>query len=179
MHLHGAFYIWEKKMKYCLAFLSVFFLNFGFAQNLPPQITITNLEQDLANEQIVITYNLSDNEDDLCDIFIAVSNNEGVTHALEPMASGDIGNGIQSGNDYQIRISDGLFANGPKISIQLCAEDNQSYNIEEMVAMADSNRLRSQLEFFQGIRHRTTGIEHLEATIDSIGNAFELSLIHI
>ena len=160
-------------MKILLTNIAILFVSLGFAQNLPPQITITNLDHDLANEQIVITYDLLDAENDLCDVFIAISDNEGVTHGLEPMATGDINNDIEPNTGLEIRISDGVFFGSNSKSIQLCAKDDSSYNIEELVAMVDSNRLRSQLEFFQGIRHRTTGAVHLEAIIDSIGNAFE------
>ncbi len=160
-------------MKILLTQIALFSFTMGFSQNFPPQISITNLVHDVANEEIVISYDLLDEEDDLCDVYISISDNDGVTHGREPMATGDINNDIAPQVGLEITIPDGVFFGSNTKSIQLCAKDDSSYDIGEMVALVDSNSLRSQLEFFQGIRHRNTGAVHLEAIIDSIGNAFE------
>ncbi len=142
-----------------------------FSQNQIPDVEIVNVDNDLNNNELTVTYNLFDAENDECSIVVFLSENGGVTFPWEVMATGDQGSGIPPGMNKVVKFNYGeQMAN---LAVKILAMDGGSFDIEEIISKIDSNELKNQLSFFQGIRHRVTGAEHLEATKDSIENAFE------
>ncbi len=60
---------------------------------------------------------------------------------------------------------------GP-FTLRLVAFDHQPFPYQDLVNEVDSNRLRNDLTFVQGIRHRTGGPAHLAETQDTLRNCF-------
>jgi len=157
------------KQAFLLSILALPF--FLFSQNQIPDVEILNVDNDLINNELTVTYNLADAENDDCEIIIYLSGNGGVTFPIEANASGDQGPGIQPGTNKVVKLNynDAM----TNLAVKVLAIDGGPIDIEEIISKVDSNELRNQLEFFEGIRHRSTGVDHLEATKDSIENAFE------
>lgn len=143
--------------------------------NQAPVITAMSIETDWANNTLTITYDVSDTENDPLEITVAFSN-DGGTHynitALVPL-SGDAGFPIPPGNGRTITCDISTLANIPAdFTVRLVADDKQPFDLQQLVDEVDSMRLRDNLEFVEGIRHRSTGLAHLNEVRDSIGNHF-------
>lgn len=52
------------------------------------------------------------------------------------------------------------------------ASDNQVVSIDDMVSQVDSNQLKTNLGFIEGVRHYNTGLAHLNEVRDSIEARF-------
>ena len=161
-------------MKICLSFFFLTFPFFLFSQNEIPDVEILSIDNNMTNSELTVVYNLSDKENDACNVVLYISTNDGVTFPLEANATGDQGAGILPGSNKEIKWQyPQNFNPSGGLGVKVVADDGGTFDIAEIVAKVDSNELRSQLEFFQGIRHRGTGAVHLEATKDSIENSFE------
>lgn len=149
------------------------------AGNDPPEVTNVLAIVDIGNEFVLFSYDLLDAEQDEIEITLKVSSDSGQTHTV-PVDSveGDIGYPITPGKGKQIiwyydpeTISfdeesvDGFIA-------KIIADDLQEVDIQELVDEVDSLNLRNDLTFIEGIRHRTAGFAHLEATKDFIEERF-------
>ncbi len=145
----------------------------AIAQNEPPQITNLTVIDNGSNS-LTFTYDLSDMEGDDVEISLVASDNNG-QHFLIPAngASGDIGFPTTPGNGKSIEwnYTNQITLDG-NYRFRLVADDRQ-VDIPAIVAAVDSNLLRTDLEFVEGIRHRTTGAQHLDETIDLMLNRFE------
>ncbi len=144
------------------------------AQNQAPVISNLTPTPNWINLTLDISYEVADNENDPLEITLQFSDNGGKTYALTSSIpiTGDIGFPIQPGlRNIQCDLS-AISNIAAPFSIRLVADDKQSFDIQALVNEVDSNRLRSNLEFVEGIRHRTAGAAHLEATRDSIKNLF-------
>ncbi len=161
----------KKILANSLAILAPFTL---LAQNFPPEITSLNLSPDWANLSLAISYEVADNEGDPLEITLQFSDNGGKTYALSGQipATGDVGFPVQPGA-RNITCDLSAIANiAAPISVRLVVDDKQSFDIQALVNEVDSNRLRSNLEYLEGIRHRTAGATQLAAARDSIKNLF-------
>jgi len=142
-----------------------------FAQNQAPQITNYNLS--VAGSVLTIQYDLFDLENDEVFISFHVKNNEEITYSINTSnATGDL-NWITPGTGKSIEwdFSDELPYSGD-YTIKLVAEDTIEIDIQSIVNQVDSNNLKSDLEFIEGIRHRNTGPVHLQETRDFIEQRF-------
>lgn len=166
---------YSMKKIFALCCLFAFASMAASGQNQTPEISHLSVTPDWANLTLDVTYEVMDNENDPLEITLQFSDNGGKTYALTnfiPM-TGDIGFPIQPGlRNVQCDLA--LVANiAAPFSVRIIADDKQPFDIQALVNEVDSNRLRSNLEFVEGIRHRTTGAVHLEATRDSIKNLFQ------
>lgn len=145
------------------------------ATNTAPLVSIQTATVDETAQTVTITYNLGDAESQLCDVWLKISNDGGAFFETIPASelSNDIGAGIAPGNnktilwDYSSHTGN-IFAT----KIKLIASDNQVVSIDDMVSQVDSNQLKTNLGFIEGVRHYNTGLAHLNEVRDSIEARF-------
>ena len=155
-----------------------FFSLFGFAltlraQNQAPVLSNLSASTDWAALSLTLTFDVSDAENDAVDIQVQLSNNGGDTYQLNFPASGDLGFPVTPGPGKTVTMDLSSLSGmtGP-FTLRVVADDQQPFDYQSLVNAVDSNRLRSDLEFVQGIRHRTSGPAHLAETQDSLRNCF-------
>lgn len=155
-------------MKRLIILLFIFITSSVFAQT-PPTIEIKSWE--LIGSNLFIKYTLKDKENDPCKIELrAYSKSLGGYKTISTnSASGDIGNNISTG-DREINFP--LPANSGSYTIDIIADDGQLVNIADLVKQVDKDKIKSDLIWLQGIRHRTAGITHLQETKDSLIHLF-------
>lgn len=148
-----------------------------FAQttNHPPVVSNLNATADWTNNTLTLTYDANDAENDLLEVSVGFSPDNGRTY-LPPSqvtVSGDAGFPVTPGTGRTITCDisavEGLSAT---FTVRLVADDKQPFDIQQLVNEVDSNRLRTDLEFVEGIRHRNTGLAHLGEVRDSIADHF-------
>jgi hypothetical protein len=142
-----------------------------FAQNQRPQIQNLQTSIDWGAQSLVLQYDVNDAENDSLEVMVYFSNNQGKDYALSAdiILNGDWGYPVMPGTGKTITCN--LSAINPfsgPFTLRLVADDKQVFDIQSLVNEVDSNRLRAQLEFVEGIRHRTTGAGHLVAVRDSM-----------
>ena len=144
-----------------------------FSQNLPP--TISNLQTSLDGNQIIIDFDLEDNEGDLVQIdFRAGAIGSTALNLVTTNASGDLGDGINPGTGKQIVWNWSEYADlGPNFRIMLTADDLIEVNIQSIVDAVDSLSLKSYLSQLVGTRHRTANPDHLAYVQDMILEVFQ------
>jgi len=149
-------------------------------QNLPPLISNLTATPNWANLTLDISYEVSDNENDPLEIILQFSDNGGKTYVLTSQipSTGDLGFPVQPGSRSITCDLSSLSNIAAPLSLRLTADDKQVFDIQALVNEVDSNRLRADLEFIEGIRHRTTGNPHLIATRDSIKNMMLQAGLH-
>jgi hypothetical protein len=150
---------------------------FAAAQNQVPVISNVNVTVDWNAKTMSIQYDVADIESDPVSVKVELSGNGGASYALtaQTLFSGDVGTGILSGTGKVVSAD---LANitpqpGGAYRIRIVAEDGQPFDLQALIDQVDSTRLRSDLEFVQGIRHRTSGLAHLNTVRDSIQHCFE------
>ncbi len=147
-----------------------------FAQNQAPVITNFNASANWATNTLTLTFDVADAENDPLDIALAFSDNGGKTYNLTnlvPAPSGDVGFPVTPGIGRSITCD--ISALAPlqnAFTVRLVADDKQPFDLQQLVNEVDSFRLRADLEFVQGIRHRGTGLAHLNEVRDSLRNHF-------
>lgn len=154
-----------------LLFLSVHVL----AQNSAPSVSIGNVSLDAVEQRITVSYQLSDEQNDACNVWFKYSTDGGEYYAVAPSSelSGDVGAGISSGSrsivwDYSA-YADEIF--GMRISI--VASDGHPMSIADMVDQVSETELLENLEAIVGIRHFNAAPMHLEQVRTYIENKFE------
>ncbi|MBC7774295.1 MAG: M28 family peptidase [Phycisphaerae bacterium] len=156
---------------YCLFFLVSFIVQ---GQNQAPVISNLSATPNWVNHSLEVTFDVADNENDPLEITLQFSDNSGKTYTLTSQipTMGDVGFPIQPGS-RSIHCDLSAISNiAAPFSLRLVADDKQTFDIQSLVNGVDSNRMRANLEFVEGIRHRTAGSVHLNATRDSIKNLF-------
>lgn len=159
-------------MKAFLPFLllSIFALD-SRAQNRPPAIGALAVAADWANNRLTVQYDVADEEGDPLEILLEFSNDGGKTYKVSPTValSGDVGYPVPPGANRIITCDVSQLPAGPATyQVRLTAVDRQPLDIQALVNEVDSNRLRADLSFVEGIRHRTAGAAHLAAVRDSM-----------
>ncbi len=143
------------------------------AQNQVPVISNFTFDTDIPNNSATLQYSLSDAENDPLEVSIQFSIDGGKNYATLSGAnvSGDAGFPVATGN--RSAICTGLnFTTPGKYAFRVVADDKQLFDIQALVNEVDSNRLKNDLLFVEGIRHRTSGLPHLNATRDSLQNLY-------
>jgi hypothetical protein len=120
-----------------------------------------------------ITYDLFDAESDPMKVTLRISDDSGKTY-LYPCdsVSGDVGYPVNSGNQKEIYW---YYSTPPIESLlkaKVIANDLHPVLIQRLVNRVDSNKLFENMQFIEGIRHRTAGPQHLQEVKDSIYNRF-------
>ncbi|MCC7244904.1 MAG: M28 family peptidase [Saprospiraceae bacterium] len=142
------------------------------AQNQAPVITYMSVNADWNTGFLSVLYDVSDAENDPLQVSVFVSNNGGVTYDIPlPSATGHVGFPVTPGNLKSIQASTADLANmGSQFRFKLVVDDLAPFDYSTLVNEVDSTRLRADLEFVEGIRHRTTGLPHLLEVRDSMEN---------
>jgi Zn-dependent M28 family amino/carboxypeptidase len=151
------------------------------AQNLKPQVSNVNVTVDTVLKTVTITYDAADREGEQLDISIAVSADSGATFIvpvdnLTGSAGYPVtpGTGLQAVWTYDPAKFD-MHGTGPNsFVLRVTANDRYSTDPATIIERIDSNRLRADIQMLQGVRHRSTGLEHLLASIDSIKLRLEM-----
>ncbi|MFT6707569.1 MAG: hypothetical protein ACJATF_002415 [Flavobacteriales bacterium] len=158
-----------------LFFLSLLLMNFQIiAQNQYPEISNLSAQFDNTSQVLTVSYDLFDAEGESMLVSFLVSDDNGESYLLDTQnATGDLGSAIQSGTGKTISwdVSTAVPGAGD-YKIKLVADDLFQIDIQSIVDQVDSNQLLSNLQFMEGIRHRTVGPDLLEATKDSIEQRF-------
>lgn len=152
-------------MKGTSTFLLLFFSILLLAQNQIPQISNITLSSD-SDQKLTITYDVIDAENDEVLVNLLISNNGGKSFRVNTdEATGDLNElqAVGSGKTIIWDYSTAAEVTGEYI-IKLTADDMQPIDIQAIVDQVDSNRLRTDLEFVEGVRHRSAGAAHLEET---------------
>jgi len=154
-----------------LLFLFVCSAGITFAQNQAPQISNYNLS--VTGSVLTIQYDLFDLENDDVYISLHVKNNEEITYSVNTSsATGDL-NMVTPGTGKSIEWDfAGELPYSGSYTVKLVADDLAEIDIQSIVDQVDSNNLKSDLEFIEGIRHRITGPDHLQETRDFIEQRF-------
>lgn len=160
-------------MKSNLFFLSLSISTFIFGQNQPPSISNVSLELG-ANNLLTLHYDVADAEGDPVEIIFRATEKGGLLFNFETSnATGDVGQNVTPGTGKQIQWDFSAYATAqPDFRIMLVANDNQPIDIQALVDQVDSSRLKDDLIFIEGIRHRTAGAAHLEEVKDMIEMRF-------
>ncbi|MFT5384263.1 MAG: hypothetical protein ACI81W_001663, partial [Saprospiraceae bacterium] len=161
-------------MKQVLLFLSSMFLSIlVFSQNQTPEISNLQVLVDSPN-QMTVSYDLADTENDDLEITFRVSSDGGETFTVNTSAAtGDLGFPLSPGVgktitwDFSTEIQI-----GGNYKVMLVADDLQAVDIQSIVDQVDSNRLLTDLQFIEGIRHRNVGATHLQEVKDLINDHF-------
>lgn len=148
------------------------------AQNHPPTIQNLTATVNWPTNTLTIQFDALDAENDALDISLGISNNGGKTYLLASTvpASGHIGFPVAPGTDRTITCDVSLLVPTPgTFTVRVVADDRQPFDLQALVNEVDSNRLREDLRFVEGIRHRTAGKAHLTAVADSLRQLFAAS----
>jgi hypothetical protein len=173
-----------KKSIFLFVFVGVLVANSARSQVANQVPTISNLEAqvDWAAQSLQLTFDLSDAENDVLEVQIELSSDGGATYAHTSTVTwqGDVGAGISAGAGKSATANVAALAQVPtsQFRARVTVLDGQMLDIQALVDQVDSVRLKNNLEFVEGIRHRTAGGAHLAATRDSIFRAFEALGIH-
>lgn len=162
-------------MKCIILFFAITIISIATCQNSKPEITFQDVVIDQINETVSITYDLTDNENDLCSVWLKKSNDGGEFYEMidNLNITGDIGGNINPGAlkliewDYS-GITGSIF----NVQLKLNASDGVQYDIQDFVDEVDSNKLISNLEYIEGTRHFSANPLHLDAIRDSIDDIF-------
>ncbi|MEZ4775663.1 MAG: M28 family peptidase [Bacteroidia bacterium] len=144
-----------------------------FAQNTPPQILNLHASFSYTDNQLTVSYDLTDAEGDSVEIFFRLSNNAGDTYLVDvSTAAGDVGFPVTPGTGKQIIWHAPQPISTVLARVKLVADDREEIDIQSIVDQADSLRLKNDLSWIEGIRHSTAGLAHLQAVKDSVENRF-------
>ena len=157
-------------MKNVLLYICLIYSAILAAQNAPPSIVINSWDAS-SGTSITIKYTLSDPENDPSNIELRAysKSKNGYIPINTSSATGDIGSNISPGEKeivWDYIASPGVYA------IDIVADDGQIINIQDLVDQVDTNKLKSNLQWLEGTRHKIAGPLHLKETKDSIANLF-------
>ncbi|MBL7807395.1 MAG: M28 family peptidase, partial [Saprospiraceae bacterium] len=121
-----------------------------------------------------VQYVVTDTENDPLEISIQFSTTNGKTYSATGMVpvTGDVGFPVLPGA-RSITCDIATLANiSAPIHVRLIADDKQPFDLQLLVNSVDSNRIRADLEYLEGVRHRTAGLAKLQSAQDTIRNLF-------
>lgn len=144
------------------------------SQNHVPVLSSVTADVNWTTNTLTIQYTVSDVENDPLEVSLFFSKDGGKTYALtnQVTATGDVGYPVAPGARTISCNVQNLNGAASSFTLKIVADDKQPVNIQSIVDEVDSLRLRSDLEFVQGIRHRTAGANHLNAVRDSMKHLF-------
>ena len=163
------------KWSFSRFFLLLLFPAVLSAQNMAPKIQNLSASVDWMAQSLSIQYDVSDAENDPLEVTVFFSNDGGKTYSLSSQVpvSGAVGYPVIAGAGRMIQCDlSQVSSTGMAFRVRLIVDDRQPFDLQALVNEVDSTRLRSDLEFVEGIRHRTTGLDHLNAVRDSMERLF-------
>lgn len=147
----------------------------ALAQNTPPALSIQDAQIDPAAQQATLVYDLSDAEQQACDVWLKVSLDGGQFYTIADPAtlSGDVGTGVGTGAGKTLVWNyAGFTDNISSVQLRVYASDGQEVDIQAMADQVEADALKGQLSFIEGVRHFSAGPTQLNAVRDSIARAF-------
>ncbi len=153
----------------------------GFAQNQTPVLTDFTANINWNTSTLTLEYNVNDAENDPLEVLVSFSKDGGKTYQIDNLVGcvGDIAYPVTPGNQKKITCAtEMLIGIAPDFQVRLVANDLQPLDIQALVNQVDSNRLRADLKFVQGIRHRSTGLVKLTAVRDSMQHLLEAQALY-
>ncbi len=134
------------------------------AQNAYPVIDFTNTVFNENDSTFTIQYSFSDTDNTIFDVDLILTNSESDSfNSVQSDATGDIGSNIDADGIKTI-----IYKHNSNdittVHLRLVISDNEAIDIASIVAEVDQERVQGYLEQIEGIRHRTAGVDHLEAT---------------
>ncbi len=164
------------EIRFIAAIMSLFMSFCTFSQNAPPLISNVTAVADTVFHKLTVRFDLSDAENEYAETFLAASADGGGSFALNTAnASGDVGFPVATGFAKQIvwYYPDSLSQMVNDFVVKVVADDRHIPGIQQIIAQIDTGRLRQNLQFIEGIRHRTTGAAHLQEVRDSLSGIFQ------
>ena len=156
---------------------TLFFLGLSVAsvaQNQVPAISNVSVVAPWNTGQVLIDYDVADNENDNLDIKIAFSADGENNVVSTGTVTGDVGFPIVPGTGKHIVWNYDTISNVTAYSIRLIADDRQVPSIQDIVDQVDSVLLRNDLEYIASeVRHYSANPTHLEDVKDTIEARFE------
>ncbi len=152
----------------------------AFTQNFPPVVNELFTNTDQQQRILRVTYSVSDPENDSLEVIVQFSNNSGRTYNLTLPASGDLGFPVLPGAGKTIEVDlNPIFGQDSAFWVRLVVLDRKPFDVNSLVALVDSNRLHHDLDYIEGVRHRSSGATHLEAVRDSLRAQFYRHDLHV
>jgi hypothetical protein len=170
----------DSKMKLFNLFFA-FLIGFTplFGQNQAPIISNLTLQTDIPNNSAVLFFDLSDAENDPLEVTVQFSSNNGKTYSTLSgiNITGDTGYPVSSGSK-SVQCSGLDFSTPAVYRFRVVADDKQPFDIQALVNEVDTLNLINNLKVIEGIRHRTTGLAHLNNSRNFLKNHFEEAGLH-
>ena len=165
-----------------IAFYTVVLTATGKSQSLsgynePPLVSNVIAQIDTVQHIVMISYDAIDAENDPLMVTLSVSADSGLTF-LFPIdsTSGDIGYPVAAGTGKQILWHYNPTTLTPTIigtyRAKVIVDDLQPVDLQSIVDEVDSNLVIDDMTFITGVRHRTAGVQLLEAVKDKIEKLF-------
>lgn len=168
-------------MKTINLLLFIFAFSPLFSQNEAPQISNLELTLNETLQTLTLNFDVSDNENDLVEIEFFITDNNSLNFDINTEnATGDLGFPITPGINKEIVWNyAGLIQGFNFFEAKVLVGDKQLPEISEIINRVDTSSLRDHLTTIEGIRHRTTGNEHLNDVRDFlkstiVANNFDL-----
>jgi hypothetical protein len=149
--------------------IALFVTHSANGQNLAPTVSITQVVVDEGAGTVAVTYDLADNEGDLCTVSFRVSVDGGATFAADvTQVGGDIGAGIAPGSGRTISWTAVGIPNIYEATVRVIADDGNIPDIQTMVDAVDQARLAQRLGHIAIPRHHSAhagGIADIRDTL--------------
>ncbi len=147
------------------------------AQNAVPLVRNVTVEVNPDQRQVTWSFDLQDAEEAEVEVWVQISADSGKTfQPLTENLSGDVGPDVSVGPNKQITWSyPDTLADRDSTSFfvaRILADDGFEIDIQDLVDQVNSARLWADLQWLEGIRHSTAGLDHLQAVQDSLENRF-------
>jgi hypothetical protein len=162
-------------MKYYLIAAFSLMTALCIGQNNTPLIEILLVEVDEVTEELTLTYQLSDDDGDACEVWLKYSEDGGTYFDLAPEQnlSGDAGMQIAPADELSLTWNyTNITSEISDLYISVYASDNQEIDIAEMVDQVDDAELLSVLQMVEGERHYEAAPTHLANVRTIIMDAF-------
>jgi hypothetical protein len=149
-------------------------VSMAMAQNARPTINGLTVTPVWANSTLNLQFDLADPEADPLTVQVELSTDGGKTYALPFVATGNVGAGQSAGAGKQISLNFSPYTvtATDKFRVRLTVLDQQPLDVQALVDEVDSMRLRNDLSFVEGRRHRANSVPHLHAVRDSMLTVF-------
>lgn len=147
----------------------------GIAQNTAPTITITSVVVDEVAQQVFITYNLDDLDNDLCEVWLKYAEDGGEFFQLAAAesVSGSVGADISPANGLNLTWDySALTGSIGDVRLKVYASDHAVISIADMVAQVDEAQLLAFLSQVVGERHYLSAPEHLQEVRQVMNTVF-------
>ncbi len=158
-----------------LSILLSLFAATAFSQNQIPQLSNLSASIDAGAKKYTLTFDVADAENDSLHLLLDLSSDGGQHFDLSSLPmTGDAGFPIfqKTGAKIEVDLSSLTGPLPTSLVGRLSVFDNKPVDYQAIADEVDSLRLKSDLNFVVGKRHRQTDPTHLQAVRDSLKNYF-------